>query len=275
VRTMESRVAALVADFSPAVDELETVVVRHLSAYFGCDAAYLATIGPTFLDHSPPYFQQILTDPHRYDPGQRKAQEIVARFGPAFIDTEAYTPAERDRLPTFRELLRPAGISSVILATVNIGERTTGMLHIVRSGSPFRAEALADAKPLLRTIAILHQAAVGLPDAGSQSAGEAAERLARLTEREHQVALLAAEGFGAVQIAAQLGTAVNTVRRQLEASYRKCGIGNRVELATLIQRTRQMVGVLGRGSPTVHTNLVRILGSVRMHPAVRHSANAL
>lgn len=262
--TMEARIAALVDDFTPSVDEFEGVAVRHLTEHFGCDAAYFATIGPTFVDRSPFYFQRILADPQHFDPGQRKAREIVGRLGgPSFVDTDVYTAAEQDRLPVFRELLRPAGISSVILSTVNIGERTTGMIHLVRSARPFRQVALDEAKPLLRTIAIMHQAVVGAPIENGTI--EAAEVVGRLSPRELQVGRLAADGYGALQIAAHLGTSVNTVRRQLESTYKKCQIGNRVELAMLIARTSR---VFGDGS-TASTNLVRILGSVRMHPAVR------
>lgn len=251
---MESRVAALVGEFTPVLDDFEAIALAHLRDYFGCDAAYFATIGPHFVERSPGYFREILADPQRFDPGQKKAQEIVARFGPAFVDTEAYTPGERDRLPTFRELLRPAGISSIILATVNVGAHTTGMLHLVRSARPFSHEALAKAAPLLRTIAILHRAIVGAPNAADDAA---LDRIARLTSREHEVARLAGDGFQPIQIAAHLGTSVNTVRRQLESIYKKLGIGNRAELAIVVQRAQRVTGDIDAG-------LLRILTSVKL-----------
>lgn len=253
--SIESRVAALVADFSPVVDQLETAAVHHLAAWFGCDAAYVATVGPQFVDKSPPYMQRILADPGYFDPGQRKAREIVARFGPAFVDTDAYTLDERDRLPVFRELLRPAGISSVVLALVHIGARTTGMVHLVRTGTPFRTEALVAAKPLLHALSVIHQAALGRPDPEVE---RAVERLAPLTPREREVARLAGDGHAASQVAARLGTSVHTVRRQLEAIYRKCAIGNRAELASLVQRASRS---------SAHPGLARILDSVQMRSA--------
>lgn len=249
--SMEARIAALVADFTPSVDELERVLTHHATSYFGCDAAYFATIGPRFVDSSPRYMQRILVDPQRYDPGHRKSAEIVERYGRAFIDTVAYTPREQDHSPLFRELLQPDGISSVILATISVGNQATALFHLVRSGRRFQQPVLDQGRPLLNAIAILHRAAVGAtPDDPRREV---------LTKREHQVGALAADGFTAVQIAAQLGTSSNTVRRQLEAIYRKCGIGSRAELAKLFTRSR-----FGDRSPTT-MNMIRLLRSVHLH----------
>jgi DNA-binding CsgD family transcriptional regulator len=266
---MEARLAALLGDFTTSIDDFEAGALRHLSAFFECDAAFFATIGPKFVERSPPYFQRILADPQRFDPDQKKAQQIVARFGTAFIDTEAYSAEERDRLPIFRELLRPAGISSVVLAIVNLDGRTTGMLHLVRDGRPFDGAKLAEARPLFRAISIMHHALVGAPESARPAPPDASrEILGRLTPREYQVAELAADGYGALQIAARFGTSVNTVRRQLESIHRKCGIGNRAELTTLIQRVRLNTELSARasGSPA---GLIHILESVKFRPAVR------
>lgn len=263
---------ALLGDFNPSIEDFEGAATRQLADLFGCDAAYFATIGPRFVESSPPYFQRILADPEHFDPGQRKAREIVARVGSAFADTDVYTAAERDRLPVFRELLRPAGISSIVLAAVQVGSRATGMLHLVRGGRPFKSGAIAEAAPLLRTIAILHQALVGMPASeGATGREAAAEALGRLTAREHQVAALAAGGHTALQISSQLGTSFHTVRRQLESVYRKCRISNRGELAALVQQAGPGAGAMD--VPTlVHRSLARILGSGSLHAAVHPDA---
>lgn len=265
VTSLDARIAGLVADFTPSVDDFEASALGTLVEHFGADAAYFATIGPKFLQRSPEYMQRILAEPQRFDPGFRKSQEIAARFGSAFVDTEAYTPAERDRLSIFRELLRPAGISSVLCAIVNVGPRTTGMLHLVRSGRPFRGDKVAEGRPLLHAVSILHYAIVGRTPSTPEASQAAAERVGRLSSREHEVATLAANGYGALQIAARLGTSVHTVRRQLESIYRKSDVGNRAELATLIHCVQSPMFDGSRAS----ANLVRMLGSVRMHPAVR------
>ena len=268
---MESRIAELLGEFTPtSVEQFEAVALRELADVFGCDGAWFATIGPRFVERSPFYFQQILADPQRFDPGHRKAREIAARFGPAFIDTEAYTRAERDRLPIFRELLRPAGISSVALVSVHLGERTTGIIHLARGGRRFPAGALAEAQPLVRAVSVLHYAIVGAaPNYAGGAVHRVAETLGRLSPREAHVASLAADGYGALQIATRLGTSVHTVRRQLESVYRKCAIGNRAELASLVHTARQVTGFGAAGTKLrLRTHLARILGAFDLLPAV-------
>jgi DNA-binding CsgD family transcriptional regulator len=55
-----------------------------------------------------------------------------------------------------------------------------------------------------------------------------------LTAREKEVAMLAAEGFSALNIAAQLGVSELTVRSHLRSIYRKLGIGSQAELQSLL-----------------------------------------
>jgi DNA-binding NarL/FixJ family response regulator len=57
-----------------------------------------------------------------------------------------------------------------------------------------------------------------------------------VSPRERAVAELAGRGFQGPQIAARLGISGHTVRHHLEAVYRKCRIGNRAELALIVER---------------------------------------
>lgn len=68
------------------------------------------------------------------------------------------------------------------------------------------------------------------PDAVTWSSRSSADGL---TDRELEVARLAAQRLTAKEIAAELGTSPNTVTNQLAAVYRKLGIRGRTELATL------------------------------------------
>jgi DNA-binding CsgD family transcriptional regulator len=60
----------------------------------------------------------------------------------------------------------------------------------------------------------------------------------RLTEREHQVAMLAAAGVSSKQIAERLFLSARTVDNHLLRVYAKLGIGGRAEL-TAVLRTLQ------------------------------------
>ncbi|RME29560.1 MAG: LuxR family transcriptional regulator [Deltaproteobacteria bacterium] len=66
-----------------------------------------------------------------------------------------------------------------------------------------------------------------------------------LTVRQWQVALLAAEGYNAVNIAARLGLSEATVYTHLKNAYRRLGVHNRAELARWLIGLRENVGRAG------------------------------
>ena len=55
--------------------------------------------------------------------------------------------------------------------------------------------------------------------------------MSQLTEREYEVAALAATGLQTKEIAHRLGIAQGTVKLHLHSIYAKLGIGSRVKLA--------------------------------------------
>ena len=56
---------------------------------------------------------------------------------------------------------------------------------------------------------------------------------AKLSQREHEVAVLVVSGMGSALVAAELGIAVNTVNAHLQRIYGKLGVSRRQELAEL------------------------------------------
>lgn len=60
-------------------------------------------------------------------------------------------------------------------------------------------------------------------------------RIAGLTEREKEIALLAAQGLPDKEIARRLAISFTTVRTHLEHAFRKLEIGNRVQLAAMVR----------------------------------------
>ena len=63
-----------------------------------------------------------------------------------------------------------------------------------------------------------------------------------LTPRELAVARLAAEGMGADEIASKLGSAVGTVRVQIQSIYRKLGLSGRRAAFELVKRREELFG---------------------------------
>jgi DNA-binding CsgD family transcriptional regulator len=68
------------------------------------------------------------------------------------------------------------------------------------------------------------------------------DRLAGLTRREREVALLASVGKNSAEIAKKLGTSGITVRTQLHKAYQKLGINSRYQLMTMFAKN-PLVGV--------------------------------
>lgn len=65
------------------------------------------------------------------------------------------------------------------------------------------------------------------------------EYMANLTERERQVVILLGNGLAAKQIARQLGTRPDTVRKQLHKAQEKAGCQSVVELAVKVATGQQ------------------------------------
>jgi DNA-binding CsgD family transcriptional regulator len=215
--------------------------LRRLSEILPNDAAYFDEVGPHLGESSPPFMQRVLQNPQYYDPHYRRMMQLRARR-PVFcgIDTEDYSARERERLPLYTELLRPEGISCTVCAGVQWGRRMTGVIFLLRygRGTPFSADALEKAMPLLRFIGLAHFGLINL----QQPTGPGVDML---SVREHEVAALVSSGYQNAQIAAKLGNSEHTVKRQLESIYRKTGLASRAELAVRFDRgqrdSRQLV----------------------------------
>jgi two-component system nitrate/nitrite response regulator NarP len=67
----------------------------------------------------------------------------------------------------------------------------------------------------------------------SETHEERATNLERLSEREHQIALLVARGMKNKDIGRELGISENTVKRHLQSIFSKTGTKDRLELAVL------------------------------------------
>lgn len=66
--------------------------------------------------------------------------------------------------------------------------------------------------------------------------------LARLSEREREVALAVADGLTNAEIAERLFLSPATVKTYLNRRFEKTGVTNRVQLALLVERARRAGG---------------------------------
>jgi DNA-binding CsgD family transcriptional regulator len=155
------------------------------------------------------------------------------------VDSELLSNAERDRLPLFADVVRPAGIRSFMAGLPQFRSRPLSILVFARHGRG--AGFSTHEKEVLRSIL----GALGLVEAAFRSDLRAKPEGARdersvvrlLTPRESQVARMIAGGYQNKEIASLLGTSIETVRKQTIRVYEKLGVSGRVQLILRFGRT--------------------------------------
>ncbi len=113
-------------------------------------------------------------------------------------------------------------------------------VHVLKEGAKDFLQKPVDAERLLQAVAAVVQADLDQRACPIDEADWLA-RVAKLTEREREVALLVAQGLLNRQIAERLGISERTVHQHRQSAYRKLDVHNVAELApltVLIERGR-------------------------------------
>jgi DNA-binding CsgD family transcriptional regulator len=188
--------------------------------------------------------------PAHYARGLHKGKLAAAAGRGAYLDTDVYTARERDRLPFYRDIVRPQGIRAQLHGLVTFHGHTYGSIFLCRHGrvGAFEGRDVETLRELLPPLALVHAAWTGaseppapyvandVPEPESHLADAAA--LDRLSPRERTIADYAARGLRNAEIAAALGTSPHTVHNQLAAIYRKLEVTGRVELTAMVAVAR-------------------------------------
>ncbi len=138
--------------------------------------------------------------------------EIVAaieRRRPTLVEDRSTHPKSANLVPLFQ------------VSHLQLAEFTANV-------SFFRSKSLAVSKG---TFVVVFQRRQVIPDERDRY-----DRMAGLTPREREVALLAAAGKNSRQIGKDLGTSAVTVRKQLHHVYKKLGINSRLELMAMFAK---------------------------------------
>jgi DNA-binding CsgD family transcriptional regulator len=233
---------AELAQTTSGFPELKRSVLNHLQPMFGCDTVlwgeYPGAVPTEDADgvYSAPTevrgaLNHFLRDRGRYD--LPHAKRLLRAAGGIAVDDEVLTAVERDRLPLYAEILRPAGIRTFLAISVEFRGRAQSLITLSRHARG--ARFLEREKHLARSI----KNALGLVEAAFRSATDPVDRSLsercrdafQLTARESQVARMVARGLQNKEIAELLGTAPDTVRKQTIRIYQKLGVRGRVQLA--------------------------------------------
>ncbi|MEV0952270.1 response regulator transcription factor [Promicromonospora sp. NPDC050249] len=145
----------------------------------------------------------------------------------------------RERIEVRVVVLTSFGESEYVRRAIGLG--ADGFL--LKSGDPhdlLRAVRGTAAGETWLSPAVAHQVARDLRRgrAGEDDAEHAADRLAALTAREHDVADLLAQGRTNAEIAADLHLSESTVKAYVSSAMDRLGVRNRVELAWRVWSAR-------------------------------------
>jgi DNA-binding CsgD family transcriptional regulator len=168
----------------------------------------------------------------RYEPDLRGSLEVARRVG-GFVDHEVYSSRDRRELPIYCEMVRPQGISSILMLLPAWKGNVVGMIRLQRHAStPFSREDVDAA------VAFLPVVEVGLAALRSTPSPVAEGAMPELSRREAQIAGHVERGLTTSQIALILGTSPLTVRNQIGRIFDKTRVASRAELAAWVTRRR-------------------------------------
>lgn len=173
-----------------------------------------------------------------------EAEDVVAATSPDLVLLDVRMP-RRDGLATARALRsRWPALRVLVLTTFDTDDTVLEALRHGADGFLLKdtpPDRLVDAvlrtaagEPILSPTVTSRLIAAATGDAPSRSA-EALERLAQLTEREHEVALAVARGLSNTEVAAELFMSVPTVKSHVGRIFTKLGVDNRVQIANCVR----------------------------------------
>lgn len=212
------------ADCSDLFD-FRVTMLRHLQKTIAFDSAIYVqgpNERPASINKGPflAMHPKVLREP-RFTPDLIRLRAAVAGER-VIIDTEAFSASARSRSAFFNEVLRPQGIRSQLVSTLEFRGRSLGALYLCRHDRSRFGER--ERNRLLRL-----RPALSVADAVVASTSQQAN--SPLTHREEEVTRLVCRGMPNREIAGLLGTSPHTVRNQLAEIFEKLGVANRAELA--------------------------------------------
>jgi DNA-binding CsgD family transcriptional regulator len=192
------------------------------------------------------------TDPPAFN---RVVEQIIGEFLPRVeragegtalvtgIGASAYAPLESARNKRLRnrfrrELLEPVGVNGLlnvfllgrsreVIGWIAVGTRSSSSLAKRQFAEPLNEIAMAASSTLNSAIDLAASCGLVVPPAQGQL-------LLKLSEREREVARLAAGGHSSANVAALLSISEQTVTTYLRRIFIKVGVHSRAELAALI-----------------------------------------
>jgi DNA-binding CsgD family transcriptional regulator len=236
------------ANEAPDLVSFRRAALIRLAKLIGYDTAVVAPAphplgyddaGVVFgVDYDPLLLKRFVENRARYWADLRRFLQAMVTDGFA-INTDVYSGRELETLSMCVEIHIPAGTKFSLGASVTFRGHSTCSMALNRNdpGRPFRPRDLEDLRALLPALGIADAAMVArcTPEPVIAQPAPPLDLPVRpvdaLTPREREVATLVGLGLHNKEIAAALGTSVETVRKQTVSVYAKLRVSGRVELA--------------------------------------------
>ncbi len=227
---------------TPDVPTFRRRLVERLRALVGFDTAVVvpqfrmsAALAPTAGSEShqwinvgveEPIFGHYFLNQTRY---ARQMGRLVGAMagGGLVVERDVYPPSEWRRMAVVAEVMSPLGIRSTAAAYLSFRGQIKGVLTLNRHGRSSVFDT-RDSERLRHALAVAGMADAAVLAQCARKAGEVAP--GSLTDRELEVARLIRAGLQNKEIAAVLGTSVETVRKQTISVYGKLGVAGRIAL---------------------------------------------
>lgn len=224
-----------VADRAPDIGTFRNTMIESLAGFVDFDSSTVIPAAPWVgedertgavnVGMADDLFERYLRNRHRYYISLHPLIRAVARSGTPVVDADVLERSER--IDVYREVLLPAGITCTLVAPLSFRGRMSGVLAINRHGSAPRYDE-RDVARLRRVLPALGVADAALLGRCASTTPAFPNEL--LTPREQEVAQLLLAGLLNKQIAAALGTSMDTVRKQTIRIYEKLGVEGRTDL---------------------------------------------
>lgn len=203
------------------------------------DGRSLRVLKPIMLDHPAEGMAKFLSGPQPF----REAlspMDAAQRKGVPFVDREAFPSEDRHQTKAYRELFEFDGVGSFLVMPLSFMGAQIGCYIISRKlgGAVYQPDEAVRVRPLLSMLVMAdrlkaHEARSPTALAGPDLAASG------LTQRERQIAELAASGLQNKAIAESLGLSPNTVRNVLAQVFEKLQVQTRTQLAYKLLEAQQ------------------------------------
>ncbi|HEY3354964.1 MAG TPA: LuxR C-terminal-related transcriptional regulator [Polyangia bacterium] len=243
--TPRTREIATLVEIAVAVrdrDEFRAAALERLQRVIGFDSAVL-TSPPSgnlaTINKAAALQGAYLAARDRYRDELDGLTRVTARLGGAALGDQILPAPARDRSRFYDEIVRPQGISSLLLGVLAVRGCAAGRVFLARHGRTaprFRVRERTHLRGLLAALALgdgldRRRGVVAAPALRPSAPAEV--DWTTLSARELELVDFVARGWRNPEIALALGTSRFTVRNQLASVFRKCGATTRTELVRL------------------------------------------